>query len=133
MYMRNLSLFTLLAVLSSVNGQVARKWLCDCTTQGQPNPALTQQCCTKVQGLFIPNPPPDSVATDGKRYQDAQIPVRVDGLWYPVLKTFQALFGDVTKPRANKLSEEIMDKEAQLMKDLADREENGFRAVTGTF
>ncbi|KAJ7208095.1 hypothetical protein C8J57DRAFT_1346517 [Mycena rebaudengoi] len=57
MYMRTLSLFTLLAVLSVVNGQ-KEEWLCNCTTKGQNNATTTRQCCAKAPGAFVPGPPP---------------------------------------------------------------------------
>ncbi|KAJ6580538.1 hypothetical protein DFH09DRAFT_1309864 [Mycena vulgaris] len=57
MYMRNLSLFTLLAVLSGVKGQ-QQQWLCKCTRQGEYDPATTQQCCAQAGGVLVPPPPP---------------------------------------------------------------------------
>ncbi|KAF8175621.1 hypothetical protein K438DRAFT_1979524 [Mycena galopus ATCC 62051] len=57
MHMRNLSLFTLLAVLSGVQGQ-AEQWLCECTTGGQYNEQLTEQCCAQSGGILVPPPPP---------------------------------------------------------------------------
>ncbi|KAJ7894246.1 hypothetical protein B0H14DRAFT_3125651 [Mycena olivaceomarginata] len=56
MYMLKLSLFTLLAVLSVVNGQ-KEEWLCDCTTKGQNNATTTRQCCAQAPGAFVPGPP----------------------------------------------------------------------------
>ncbi|KAF8142538.1 hypothetical protein K438DRAFT_1784664 [Mycena galopus ATCC 62051] len=56
MYMRKLSLLTLLAVLSFVNGQ-KQEWLCNCTTKGQNNGTTTKQCCPQAPGVFVPGPP----------------------------------------------------------------------------
>ncbi|KAJ6576141.1 hypothetical protein DFH09DRAFT_1150479 [Mycena vulgaris] len=57
MYMRNLSLFTLLAVLSGVQGQ-KEEWLCECTTKGQNNVTTTEQCCAPAGGVLVPPVPP---------------------------------------------------------------------------
>ncbi|KAJ7236665.1 hypothetical protein C8J57DRAFT_1376447, partial [Mycena rebaudengoi] len=57
MYMRKLSFFTLLAVLSVVNGQ-KKEWLCNCTTKDQNKGTTTRQCCAQAPGAFVPGPPP---------------------------------------------------------------------------
>ncbi|KAJ7190703.1 hypothetical protein GGX14DRAFT_701761 [Mycena pura] len=57
MYMQKFALFTVLAVLSVVNGQQKEEWLCNCTTNGQANPATTKQCCAQAPGAFLPGPP----------------------------------------------------------------------------
>ncbi|KAJ7877896.1 hypothetical protein B0H14DRAFT_2567460 [Mycena olivaceomarginata] len=56
MYLQKLSLFTVLAVLSVVNGQ-KEEWLCNCTTKGQNNATTTRQCCAQAPGAFVPGPP----------------------------------------------------------------------------
>ncbi|KAJ7312610.1 hypothetical protein DFH08DRAFT_896773 [Mycena albidolilacea] len=50
MYMQKLSLFTVLAVLSVVNGQ-KEEWL-------PKNATTTRQCCAQAPGAFVPGPPP---------------------------------------------------------------------------
>jgi hypothetical protein len=57
MYMPNLFLFTLLAVLSGVKGAAQQKWLCYCTIQGQYDPVATQKCCVPP-GVLVGTPPP---------------------------------------------------------------------------
>ncbi|KAJ7302416.1 hypothetical protein DFH08DRAFT_977837 [Mycena albidolilacea] len=57
MYMPNLFLFTLLAVLSGVKGAPQQKWLCYCTIQTQYDPATTQRCCATAPGVLVGPPP----------------------------------------------------------------------------
>ncbi|KAJ7861405.1 hypothetical protein B0H14DRAFT_2575992 [Mycena olivaceomarginata] len=57
MYMRTLSLFTILAVLSVVKGQ-KEEWLCNCTTKGVSDEKLTTQCCEAAPGVLVSLPPP---------------------------------------------------------------------------
>ncbi|KAJ6564651.1 hypothetical protein B0H19DRAFT_1374888 [Mycena capillaripes] len=57
MYMRNLSLLALLAVIS---GAIAQKeeWLCNCTMKAEYDPVATKQCCAAAPGVLISLPPP---------------------------------------------------------------------------
>ncbi|KAJ7925423.1 hypothetical protein B0H13DRAFT_2314637 [Mycena leptocephala] len=57
MYMRNICLFTLLAVLSGVKAQ-KEEWLCNCTMKGEYNEPTTEQCCKAAPGVLIVLPPP---------------------------------------------------------------------------
>jgi hypothetical protein len=57
MYMRTLSLFTILAGLSLVKGQ-KEEWLCNCTTKGVSDEKLTTQCCEAAPGVLVSLPPP---------------------------------------------------------------------------
>ncbi|KAJ7451375.1 hypothetical protein FB451DRAFT_1284341 [Mycena latifolia] len=57
MYMRNISLLTLLAVLSGVKAQ-KEEWLCECTINREYNETTTEECCKAVGGVLVPPPPP---------------------------------------------------------------------------
>ncbi|KAJ7023689.1 hypothetical protein C8F04DRAFT_1093128 [Mycena alexandri] len=57
MYIRNLSLITLLAVLSGVKAQ-KEEWLCNCTMKAVYDPVITKQCCAQAGGNLVAPPPP---------------------------------------------------------------------------
>jgi hypothetical protein len=55
MYMRNISLLILLAVLSGVKAQ-KEEWLCECAIKGLNDTTPTQECCKAVGGVLVLQP-----------------------------------------------------------------------------